>query len=492
MADRFEVLVTAEEAWPAFERAVLRAKREIIASFRVFDLMTPVISDEARAVGRDWFDLFLHVLGRGISVQLTISDFDPIMATDQHAATWRTVRQGVALAEVSGAGPDQLRVTAALHPAKVGMLPKAFFLAPVLRKRRDEVQQRTAAQKEREALGLRPAGLPDLHPVSHHQKLAVIDGETLYVGGLDLSPRRWDTRTHDAPAPETWSDVQAILSGGPEVVEAHAHLRSFVEACMGKRRPSPATQLKRTLSVSRRFQMPFLSPRTRLAEIEKAHVLGFRQAEHLVYIETQFLRSSVIADALAEAARDNEDLGAVVILPGLPEGVAFDGAQGLDARFGLSRRRNAVEGLTRAFGARLTLASPVRPVMAARETSATLAGSPLVYVHNKVLVIDDRCLMIGSANLNGRSMKWDTEVAVETRKPAQVADGRRKLLSHWWFHPLPDEALDPRTLQSWWARSIAQHGVMRPEQRSGFLVPFDPMGKSELEQSLPGVTENIV
>ena len=41
-------------------------------------------------------------------------------------------------------------------------------------------------------------------------------------------------------------------------------------------------------------------------------------------------------------------------------------------------------------------------------TPVTAAGAP-VYVHAKVLVIDDRLLRIGSSNLNNRSMGLDTE-----------------------------------------------------------------------------------
>jgi phosphatidylserine/phosphatidylglycerophosphate/cardiolipin synthase-like enzyme len=45
---------------------------------------------------------------------------------------------------------------------------------------------------------------------------------------------------------------------------------------------------------------------------------------------------------------------------------------------------------------------------------ATDGGAP-IYVHSKVLVIDDRLLRIGSSNLNNRSMGFDSEcdVAIE-------------------------------------------------------------------------------
>jgi phospholipase D1/2 len=51
-------------------------------------------------------------------------------------------------------------------------------------------------------------GLPRLHPATHHQKLAVFDRRRLYIGGLDLDERRWDTPEHDRPGAETWQDLQ--------------------------------------------------------------------------------------------------------------------------------------------------------------------------------------------------------------------------------------------------------------------------------------------
>ena len=44
----------------------------------------------------------------------------------------------------------------------------------------------------------------------------------------------------------------------------------------------------------------------------------------------------------------------------------------------------------------------------------TDGGAP-IYVHSKVLVVDDRLLRIGSSNINNRSMGFDSEcdVAIE-------------------------------------------------------------------------------
>lgn len=491
MTGEFEVMITADEAWPALERAVLRARKHLTAGFRIFDMSTGLRSAEARAVGVDWFDLLADAVRRGVRIDLTISDFDPVMRTELHELSWRTVRQGAALAEVTGVGSDKLRVRAHLHPAHAGMLPRLVFMPAVLRKKWQRLRQTTPAQRRLQAVGLDRNLLPRMHTVSHHHKVATIDDEWLYIGGLDLNERRYDTPAHARPARDTWSDVQVMLCG-PEAHAARLHLETLHDVTSGRRKPPDCPGLKRTLSAPRRVQLPFLSPRSLVSEIEQAHLRAFNEARHLIHIETQFIRSSRITEGLAEAAQRNAALTAVIILPGLPEDVAFDSSDGLDARFGLGLRRKTIATLRQGFGARLTIATPVRPVLATRETNETLAGSPLIHVHNKVLMCDDSYALIGSANLNGRSMHWDTELAIELTDGARVAKARDRLLSHWWHNPLSGEAIAPETLQPWWDAEIQRSGLCRPENRKGFLVPFDPERGADLARILPGVTEDIV
>lgn len=481
MPSDFTVLVTAEEAFPAFERAVLQARSHVTAGFRIFDMDTRLRSQEARAIGDTWFDLLAHVIAKGVRIDLTVSDFDPDMAADLHAMSEKTVEQGAALALATGADVSRLRVRMHLHPAQAGFLPRVLLAPAVLRRRR-----RDPALRDRPAFSL-----PPLHPVSHHQKVAVVDDELLYIGGLDLNDRRYDTCDHALPAHLSWSDVQ-VLVRGPAAREAREHLESLDAVTAGQQAPSDAPHLLRTLSAPRRLQLPFLSPRTVLSEIEEAHLSAFRRARHMVHIETQFLRSSRIAHGLAEAATRNADLRAVIVLPGTPQELAYEKNEGLDVRFGMARARAALKTLRQGFGARLLLAAPVRPVMAARETRATLAGSPLIHVHNKVLVVDDNYVLIGSANLNGRSMRWDTELAVEASGPVTLTDARRKLLQHWWFDPLTPEAMDCRRSFDWWKREITLNGSRLPKNRTGYLVPFALDRNTDVEQELPGVTEDIV
>ena len=50
----------------------------------------------------------------------------------------------------------------------------------------------------------------------------------------------------------------------------------------------------------------------------------------------------------------------------------------------------------------------------------TAAGRP-IYVHAKILVVDDRLLRVGSSNLNNRSMGFDTECDLAIEAPTGEA-----------------------------------------------------------------------
>lgn len=251
----FEVLITAEQAWPAFERAVLEAREEVTGSFRLFDLDTALLSPEAKAVGATWADLLADALRRGVRVRLVVSDFDPVMAAPLHAAAQKTLARAKDIA--AGLEPEaaaRFSVVAALHPARAGLLPRLAFSPFVLRKLR-------RLPKRLQPPAARRPGLPQLYPVSHHQKIAVVDREVLYIGGLDQNRRRYDTWDHDLPAHETWADVQLLLRG-PEAVEAADHLDRFQDEIALRKTPPRGRSIRRTMSVPRRAAFWALSPRT--------------------------------------------------------------------------------------------------------------------------------------------------------------------------------------------------------------------------------------
>jgi phosphatidylserine/phosphatidylglycerophosphate/cardiolipin synthase-like enzyme len=504
-------LITAAEAYPAMERAFLDAEREIWACYRVFDLFTKLRSEEARAIGDTWFDLVIHTLGRGVHIHLALSDFDPIMATTLHRDTWRSMRAFLAAAEIAG-GEAKVDIVAAAHPARVGRPHRLVFWPWVRRRLKETVDQLNGLDPEDRDRRLRhlpglarhverlDGGLlrakkwppADLLPATHHQKIAVFDRRTLCVGGLDLNERRYDDPKHRRSRDETWHDVQLMITGGPVVDEAQEHLEKFLKVTAGHCDPPPATHLLSTLSRKRRVTTPFMGPKTVRRTLEEAHLARIGTAKRLIYLETQFFRDQGVAQALVREARSNPDLGLILVVPAAPEDVAFDGATSMDARYGEWLQARAIRAVVEVFGTRAAICSPVRPEAFDSGGRDCCAGSPIIYVHAKVSVFDTSSAIISSANLNSRSLQWDTEAGVELTDPSTVSRFRSRVLHHWLGEEPGAEFTDPDTAVAA-LRARAQRNLeVAPDKRKGFLVPHDVGPARAFGRRAPGIPQAMV
>ena len=508
--------MTAAEAYPVLERAFLSARAEIVAGFRVFDLKTRLRSPEALAIGTSWFDLVIHTLRRGVAIRIVLSDFDPVARPRLHRATWRTVRMFWAAADLAGPGA-RLVVVPSTHSAVAGIWPRLLFW-PVVQSRLARVSgwlrrqldaHRMAALREmpgvRRMLAAKDAlprprlfAVPPLSPATHHQKLAVFDAEAVYIGGLDLDERFYDTPDHRLPGHETWHDVQLMIRG-PVAADARAHLEQFlgiIEGSAAADPPAPERErlrFVRTLSRRRkRGAWRFISPEPVVQEIEAAHAEWIARAEGLIYIETQYFRNRRMARRLAQAARERPGLKMILILPAAPDDVAFEGATGLDARLGEFLQAKCLRILRRAFGRRLFVGGAAQPRRTRARGRAQLKGAPLVYIHAKVSIFDDRAAIVSSANLNGRSLRWDTEAGVVMADPHVVAGLRRRLMEHWLPAGAGPDFFDPdRAMQAWWGLA-ARNARLPPERRRGFLLPYNLRSAETFGRAFPLVPDEMV
>jgi phosphatidylserine/phosphatidylglycerophosphate/cardiolipin synthase-like enzyme len=511
-APRVKVLITASEAYPELERLFLEAEEEIELGFRIFDPQTELQSPRAKAVGQTWFHLIVHTLRRGVRLRFVLSDFDPIAGAREHRRAWACKRQLIAAHEL--AGPKaRLEVVVAMHPAKMGWLPRVGLWVKAqeqLQSHCDEINAMDPKMRKRAMLempALRPllvcddAGkwspqqinIPFLRPATHHQKLAVIDQKHLFIGGLDVNNRRLDTPEHRRPAAETWHDVQILVTDPDAARAAHKHLTGFLDEVAQKAPLAPAAlPFLRTLSTKRRFRLPYMSPLPQIAEIAAAHRQFAQGADHLIYIETQFFRDVPLARFIAKQARKKPDLTMILVLPAAPEDVAFGNSGRMDARFGEHLQAKSLRILRRAFGNRLLVASPVQRVHSKSQDRDTLAGSPLIYVHAKVSIFDDTKAIVSSANLNGRSLAWDTEAGVMLDHPENVQHLRQRCFAHW----LPENAelalFDLRSAYSEWRGLVLRNGRLAPQKRAGFLVPYALTPAEKLADDLPYVPPEMV
>ena len=522
MADaprEFRVLLTAEEAYPALEREFLNAREEIRAGFRIFDLTTRLHSEEAKKIGETWLDLVVHTLDRGVKFDLTVTDFDPVVRPDDHVYVWRCIHAMATAAELSRRG-DLFTFRADMHPARVGLLPRLALWRRLLREigeKLDMIERDDDAVRRNKLrhmprfrrLLLEKAGRhmarrsppPPLVPVTHHQKLAVFDRERLYIGGLDLNDRRWDTKEHTRAAEETWHDTQVIVTG-PAAQEADRHLQNF-RSVVRRGRPIRTQHLLRTISSKRKLEMPFLSPKPVVDELARIHLDQVAKAERLIYLESQFYRDRPLAEALAKRAQENPDLELILILPVAPETVAFPptGEVTSDARFGEKLQAECVDITLEGFGGRAFIGCPAQTRTAPPELVAEQGkgdarsvwyAAPLIYLHAKVSLFDSRLGIVSSANLNGRSMRWDTEAGVATESVAEARYLKERCYAHWMGGEVEPEFLDDATARGAWAERARRNATLAPEERHGFILPYSPEPAEQIGETLPGVPEEMV
>ncbi len=253
-----------------------------------------------------------------------------------------------------------------------------------------------------------------LWPATYHQKMAVFDGKRAIIGGIDLARRMADTPAHDLPAAETWHDVSVAVEG-PVAAAARAHLKAEWNTNTPRfnarltRMGAPFEPMLRPVAPllddlpgaapdiepgsvgpaflrtrSRRSRFPFaIGPSPDVIEIERAMIKAMLGAERLIYLETQFLRSPVIAKALVRAAARNPAAQLIIVVPAAPDDVAFEGNRDADARQGEWLQVRAIRQIQKAWGERcgvFSLAQPRIPHKSDEDLPdrATLHGAPIV------------------------------------------------------------------------------------------------------------------
>jgi phospholipase D1/2 len=302
--------------------------------------------------------------------------------------------------------------------------------------------------------------LDSAHPPlsAHHMKLLVIDDELAFCGGIDMTVGRWDTTEHvekdkrrRSPmgfAQEPWHDATTCVSGPAAVALADLARSRWLEATGEalQRQEAPADAWPDDLEVGFRDidvgiarTLPQYGERAQVVEIETATLGIIAAVRETLYIESQYFASRRIAEALAERLREPDGPEIIIVNPqganGWLEAAAMD-----SARIRLMHLVCEAD----AYG-RFRIFYPVND-----------AGTP-IYVHAKIMIADDRILKLGSANLNNRSMGYDTECDVVVEAGPDQPSVADQILSH--RNALVGEHLgqDAETV----AATITRHGSLR-------------------------------
>jgi phosphatidylserine/phosphatidylglycerophosphate/cardiolipin synthase-like enzyme/uncharacterized membrane protein YdjX (TVP38/TMEM64 family) len=253
---------------------------------------------------------------------------------------------------------------------------------------------------------------------SHHQKIVVVDDRLAFSGGLDLTIRRWDTPSHSPTNPHRvdpgdvpylpFHDVQMVVDG--EAAGALADLfrarwaRGACEDLPPRKPPSPdsvdlwpnsVTPDLRNIRVGIARTQAAWEDEPEVREVERLFETMIDRAERCIYIENQFYTNLNLAARLAERMLVNPELQVVMLGPRTHH-------TWLEHRTMLAGRIRFMTLLRQAG-----VAGRVR--MLFPQVGQQRAPQADVMVHAKVMIVDDRFLRIGSANLCNRSMATDTE-----------------------------------------------------------------------------------
>jgi phospholipase D1/2 len=267
------------------------------------------------------------------------------------------------------------------------------------------------------------------HPPTgaQHQKIAVIDDALAFVGGFDFGPSRWDTAAHRPADPRRidpggrsyppFHDVQIAVDGAAaRAIGALARQRwQQVTGELLDRSPRdadpwpdelPADFRDAPVAIAR--TQPEFNGASEVREVERLYVDAIAAARRWLYFENQYFTADVIGDALIRRLQEPDGPEIVILQPRQCQGWLEQTAMGV-LRARLMRRVREADR----YG-RLRVYYP----------DVAGLGDQRLTVHAKVLVVDDRLLRIGSANLNNRSMGVDSECDLAIESGANTEHAR--------------------------------------------------------------------
>ena len=264
------------------------------------------------------------------------------------------------------------------------------------------------------------------HPAAacHHEKIVVVDGRLAFCGGIDLTAGRWDRPEHHPRDPARgqigrtprppFHDCMLMVEGEPaRALDEHVRERWY--RATGERLEPPREAARRspwpdgveewfgTVPVAIARTRPAWAEQASAREIEALYLRAIGAARQCIYVENQYLTVMPIADALAARLAERDGPEVVIIGPKRCEGFIETAVMDRGRALCLERLRgaNAVDRLR-----------VLHPVSIADDGQLTP-----INVHGKLLIVDDRLLVVGSANLANRSMALDTECNLAIEAP---------------------------------------------------------------------------
>lgn len=272
------------------------------------------------------------------------------------------------------------------------------------------------------------------HPFGacHHQKIIVADDTLAFCGGIDVTEGRWDTPEHLPDDPKRldkdgnpcgpWHDVTTALSGPAASALAELCRSRWLRATgdvldydtesVDVPWPDDLRVNAHDVEVAIARTEPPFGGEPLINEVEMLFLDAIASARNTIYIESQYLTTQSICEALADRLREPQPPEIVIINPQNALKAIEDQAMHV-LRGRVIRQLQEMD-----HADRFRIFAPV------------MSTGEQIYVHAKVTIVDDVFLTIGSSNLDDRSMGFDTECNVAIQQPASLISGfRTRLLS---------------------------------------------------------------
>jgi cardiolipin synthase A/B len=270
-----------------------------------------------------------------------------------------------------------------------------------------------------------------------HQKTWLIDKQTAFVGGINLNPHSVASPGHVASPGQNGQsqnhDVYVEFSG-PSVTDVqHNFVQRWNEASerhtddgywgdnvnlsfptqLPAECGNVSIQIQRTIHAGR-YQDGQAAVNRHAFDIASGeqsnfeqYLLAIRSARRTIYMENQYVEVQEVVEALQEALERGVEV--VLLMPAVPvlSPTAYDSPEGkafFEARSALGNYEN------------FTLAGIAGLGLDGRRTP--------VYVHSKLMLIDDAWATIGSANLHRYSLFGNAELNAAMYSPEMVKSFR--------------------------------------------------------------------
>lgn len=380
--------------------------------------------------------------------------------------------------------------------------------------------------KDRDLDPILPLGWPQ-HPRIHfhyanyhpefasiHEKIVCIDRRLAITGSMDLTAHRWDLRNHPFECPERvlpdgrFYDPQhevSVMITGPLVTALWELCKQRwvdnVSAVSLPEDPLPQTEPWpdcSSIDISAIDCMvcrtqPQYQEQTEIQEIRKRLLELIGHANHRIYIENQYFTDETIADALIARLAEREGPEIILLLPGSTVG-PFE--------------NEAIIKQQTALIERLKRNDPFERLLVRVAVTRSGTQTKKIFIHSKLMIVDDTYLHLGSSNLNKRSMVLDTECDLSFVATTESHRNALRTLLHTLLDEhiqlpagllsdeiAPDISVQPMIVnaQEKGNRWLAEYALNRkPDSISQFAAAVgDPCGKIKggtLVQTLLGVS----